>query len=392
MTREARALAAVDDQETLTLLRELIRCPSENPPGNEEATAACLAAYFERHGIAHRLVEIAPGRPNLIAELGAPDGPVLVLNGHTDTVPVGGGWTVDPFSAEVRDGQITGRGACDMLAGVAAMSATIVALKTSEVALAGRIEVHAVIDEEVGSLGSRRAAQDVEADWVIVTEASAGQVQTYGKGQLNLEVVFHGRAVHSSTPERGRNAIHDAAAFVSALERASQRRSGLSCPGVGPVTYAATIIDGGSSGSIIPDACAVTVDRRVLPTETLDQAKADVLTVLEQVRSARPGLEASTRVTLEFPPWPPGENTVLASTVQQAVAQLGGPAAELDGSPGAADTAWYAQRGIPAVIYGPGDGLTAHQPDEHVAIEELAFATRVLTLSCVKLLEASARS
>src|SRR5215831_2078968 len=174
---EARVLAAVDDPEALRLLRELIRRSSENPPGQEEATAQYLASFFARHGIAHRLEEIMPRRPNLVAEVGDTDGQTLVFNGHLDTVPIGDGWTVDPLGAEVRDGRVYGRGASDMLAGVAAMSAAAVALKNSGVQLRGRLVIHAVMDEEVDALGSQHAAREVDADWVIVTESTGDRVE-----------------------------------------------------------------------------------------------------------------------------------------------------------------------------------------------------------------------
>jgi len=130
-----RVLAAIDDAEVLQLLQELIRQPSENPPGNEAATVAVLAKYFRAQGIPFRLDELAPGRPNLLAEIGSGDGPLLVFNGHTDTVPFGEGWTRDPVGAELDAGNVYGRGACDMLGGVASMSAAVAAIHRSGVDL-----------------------------------------------------------------------------------------------------------------------------------------------------------------------------------------------------------------------------------------------------------------
>jgi acetylornithine deacetylase/succinyl-diaminopimelate desuccinylase family protein len=384
---EMRALAAIDDAATLELLRGLIRCPSENPPGCEEAKARHLAAFFRSHGIDCRLEELEPGRPNLVATLGEHGGgATLVLNGHLDTVPVGAGWTVDPFAAELRDGRVYGRGSCDMLAGVAAMSATIVALKRSGIALGGRVEVHAVIDEEVDAKGSQHQARMTEADWVIVAEPSDGRVEAFGKGQLNVEITFVGKAAHSSRPEVGRNAIHDAAAFIGLVEREHQRIAADVYPGVGPATFSCGVISGGNSGSIVAAECTLTLDRRVLPTESLDQAQAHVQRLLDEIAAERPGLDATLRVTLRFPPLPPVEHDALASTVQEAVRALDAGTGELGGQAGATDAAWYAARGIPTVIYGPGSGATAHQPDEFVVAEDLRLGTRVLTLSAVRLL------
>jgi acetylornithine deacetylase/succinyl-diaminopimelate desuccinylase family protein len=387
---EARALGAIDEDETLALLRDLIRSPSENPPGEEAATARCLAAFFERHGIDHYLDEVAAGRPNLVATLGESDGPTLVFNGHLDTVPAGADWTMDPFGAELRDGRIYGRGACDMLGGVAAMSAATVALKSAAIPLRGRVVVHAVIDEEVDAKGSQHAARNAQADWVIVTEPSGGNVEAFGKGQLNVEITFTGKAAHSSRPDVGRNAIHDAAAFVARVEREHQRVSDDVYPGVGPPTFTTGIISGGTSGSIVPSTCTVTLDRRVLPTETLDEAQAHVERLLAEVTAARPELEATIRPTLRFPPFPPSDDNALATTVQAAVRDVGAGTGELGGATGATDAAWYAARGIPTVIYGPGNGATAHEPDEYILAAEVGLGTRALTLSAVRLLAAAA--
>jgi acetylornithine deacetylase/succinyl-diaminopimelate desuccinylase family protein len=383
---EARVLAAIDEAATLALLRDLIRCPSENPPGEEEATARCLAAYFERNGIAHRVEEVRPGRPNVIAEAGAAGGPALVLNGHLDTVPAGAGWTVDPFGAELRDGRVYGRGACDMLAGVAAMSAAAVALARSGVPPAGRVLVHAVIDEEVDAIGSRHAARDVAADWVIVTEPSDGRVQAYGKGQLNVKIAFEGRAAHSSRPEDGHNAIHDAAAFVALVEREQERLAADPYPGVGPATFTTAMIEGGSTGSTVPARCTITLDRRLRPDETLDEAQAHVQRLLDQLLAERPAARATLRPTLLFPPLPRADRGDLAATVQQAVRDAGAGSGDLGGATGATDAAWYAARGIPTVIYGPGSGETAHEPDEFVRVDELHAGTRALALAATRLL------
>jgi acetylornithine deacetylase/succinyl-diaminopimelate desuccinylase family protein len=378
-------LAAIDESETVELLRELIRCPSENPPGQEEATVGALASFLERNDVPFRIDEVEPGRPNLIAEIGDGTGPTLVFNGHTDTVPFGDGWTRDPVGAELVDGHVYGRGACDMLAGVAAMTEAAVAIRRSGTPLAGRILIHAVIDEEVDAIGSQRAAADVEADWVIVTEASAGRIEAFGKGQINVEIVFRGKAAHSSTPEIGRNAINDAAAFIALVEVEANRLSESPYPGVGPVTFTPAIVTGGSHGSTVPAECTLTLDRRLLPTETLEEAEKHIQGLLDQLGVDRPGLDATLKPTLLFPPLPPADDAVLAEAIQKATVELGGQKPEISGATGATDASWYAQRGISAVIYGPGDGDTAHQPDEFTEIDQLHFTTRVLALAALQL-------
>lgn len=385
---EEKVLATIDEDEALELLRELIRIPSENPPGREVEKARFLQEFFGRHGLEAKLDEVAPGRPNVVVEFGAEAGPILVLCGHIDTVPAGEGWTFDPFGAEIADGRVYGRGACDMLAGVASMCAAALAVKRSGIALGGRIAIHAVVDEEVDALGSRQAAEGTEADWVIVTESSAGRVETYTKGQLNVEITFRGKAAHSSTPELGRNAIHDAAAFAMLAEAENVRVADDEYPGVGPATYAVTIIDGGTNGSIIPAGCKLTIDRRLLPTETIADAEADVRRLLDQLREERPGLDAEMRPTLVFPPLPPSADGEAAAAIRGARQSLYGVDTEFSGATGVTDASWYGARGMEAVVYGPGSCSTAHQPDEFIAIEEMHETTRVLALAATRLLAA----
>ena len=272
-----------------------------------------------------------------------------------------------------------------MLAGVAAMSAAAVALHRSGAPLAGRVLVHAVIDEEGDAIGTQRVASDVEADWVIVTEPSAGRIEAFGKGQINVEIVFRGTAAHSSTPEIGRNAINDAAAFVVLLEKEAARLADSPYPGVGPVTFTPAIVNGGSHGSTVPAECKLVLDRRLLPTESLDQAQRHIQDLLDQLAADRPGLDATLEPTLLFPPLPPADDDGLAVAIQETTVELGGAVPEVSGATGATDAAWYAAHGIPAVIYGPGDGDTAHQPDEFVDVEDLHFTTRVLALTALRL-------
>ena len=380
------ALEAIDDEETLQLLRELIAEPSENPPGNEGACARLLASFLEQRGVACRLAEVAPGRPNLYATVGGP-GPTLVLCGHLDTVPAGEGWTLDPFSAAVAGGRVYGRGACDMKAGLAAAAAALLAVKRSGIVLRGSLALHAVVDEEVSSAGARKAAAEHPGDWVIVTEPSGTQVLATGNGQLNFEVVFHGKAVHSSHPEDGRNAIHDAAAFIGLVEEETRRLAAVPLPGIGPATYSVGLVEGGRGGSTVADRCEITLDRRVLPSEDLDAAEDELRALLGQLGTERPGLSWELSRTVAFPPLRGTNNGRLEKVLNDALVDIGRAVAEeRRGMRFATDAAWYEAAGSPAVVFGPGDVAVAHQSDEHVAIDDLEVASRALALCGVRLL------
>jgi len=383
---ELGVLEAVNDDETLQLLGELIAEPSENPPGNEIGCARVLASFLEQRGITCRLAEVAPGRPNLYATVGAP-GPTLVLCGHLDTVPAGDGWTLDPFGALLAAGQVYGRGACDMKAGLAAMASALVAVKRSGVLLRGTVALHAVIDEEVGSAGARRAAVEHAGDWVIVTEPSGCQVLATGNGQLNFEIVFRGKAVHSSHPEDGRNAISDAAGLVRLVEEENRRLETMPFPGIGPATYSVGLIRGGLGGSTVADRCELTLDRRVLPSEDLDAAEDEVRALLRHLEKQRPGLSWEMSRSVAFPPLRGNHSQRLEKVLNEVLTDLGREGVEeRHGMRFATDAAWYEAAGCPAVVFGPGEVAVAHQPDERVAVADLEFATRALGVLAVRLL------
>jgi acetylornithine deacetylase/succinyl-diaminopimelate desuccinylase-like protein len=279
-----------------------------------------------------------------------------------------------------------------MLGGVAAMCAAAVALKRSGLPIKGRLVVHAVVDEEVDAIGSQLAADEVEADWVVVTEPTGGNVYAFGKGQVNVEVTFRGRAAHSSVPEAGHNAIHDAAAFVMLVEQEHGRLADVAEAHVGPPTFSTGVIRGGLTGSIVPAECTVVVDRRVLPLETLDEGVAHIQRLLDRLRESRPGVDATIRPTLLFPPFPPSNDDNFARVVQATIRELAAGSGEITGFAAATDAAWYARRGFATVIYGPGDGVTAHQPDEWIGVDDLHAGTRVLALVAARVFIARANS
>ena len=274
-----------------------------------------------------------------------------------------------------------------MKAGLAAMTSALLAIKRSGVLTHGSLALHAVIDEEVSSLGARKAAGERGADWVIVGEPSNGQVLAVGNGQLNFDIVFCGKAVHSSHPEDGRNAIHDAAAFICLVEDESARLAGAAFPGIGPATYSVGLVEGGRGGSTVADRCQLTLDRRVLPSESLEAVEAQVRQLLGRLEGERPGLRWELSRTVAFPPLKGADATDLEQALNRAVADLGEIVTnERRGMRFATDAAWYEAAGCPSVVFGPGDVTIAHQPDEHVAVSDLYATTRAIALCCGRLL------
>ena len=389
MTADAQVLAQVDDAATLALLRALVRTPSANPPGDEAAAARVLADFLQAAGLEPRLEEVSPGRPNLAAALGpAAPGPTLLLNGHLDTMPAGPGWSVDPYGGLVRDGFLWGLGAADQKAGVAAMAAAAVAVLRAGLPLRGRLLLTAVVDEEGAGRGAQVLVErGLRADWAIITEPTELEIVNASNGQINFELTVHGAAAHGSTPEAGHNAIYDAARLVAALEREAQRLRPRAHPVVGPTSLNVGTIQGGSVTSIVPAQCTVTVDRRVIPGETVAQAVAEMDALLEGLRRAHPSLRVERRTRMAIPPVDVSPDLPVSRALHDALATLTGRAPVFGGLRGTTDAATFDAAGIPTLIFGPGSlARAAHQADERVSLAELHLATRALALTIVRLL------
>ena len=184
--------------------------------------------------------------------------------------------------------------------------------------------------------------------------------------------------------------LFDAAAFVTLVEQAHQRPTAGGEGVVGPSTFSTGVIRGGLTGSIVPAECTVVVDRRVLPLETLDEGLAHVEQLLDRLRESRSDVDATIRPTLLFPPFPPSNDDSLARVVQAVIRELDAGSGEITGFAAATDAAWYARRGFATVICGPGDGATAHQPDEWIGVDDLHAGTRALALVAARLLTGTA--
>jgi succinyl-diaminopimelate desuccinylase len=205
---DARAvLAAIDPDETISFLRELVREPSVNPPGDvSEAAAVCepplVAAGFVVRTLAHE-----PGKPNIVAEWGAGNGPTLCFNAHLDVVPTGdeSAWSHPPFAAEIADGRVYGRGAGDDKASVTAQVMGAIALARSGVPLRGRLVVTEVADEETSGAGALHlvAEGDLRPEGVIVGEQTMNRVAIGEKGTAGVDIVVSGRTAHGALPWEG---------------------------------------------------------------------------------------------------------------------------------------------------------------------------------------------
>jgi len=385
---EQRLLARIDEDLLLRVCTALVRATGQNPPGEEAATVAVLDAAGRELGLTVSTTTVEPGRDNISLSVGTGTGPGLLLLGHTDVVPVGAGWTTDPYGAEIRDGRIYGRGASDMKGGLAAAVAALAVLR--DVELSGPVELAAVVDEEETGLGIQAFVRDNARRYAGCITAEPTDLQTIiaARGDSYLRVAVHGRAVHAGNAKDGANAIYGATAIITEIERLHDELAADPHPLLGPATWSVGQINGGTGGSIVPAECVVIADRRLLPGESPEAILADLRDRVAGLQLEARGLSVDLEMPMAMPPFETPAGAELVSITETARRDAGGPDVPLAGW-GAACDGGYVDRdlGIPVVILGPGSvAHQAHRADESVPIAELAIAARAYVLAAYRLL------
>jgi acetylornithine deacetylase/succinyl-diaminopimelate desuccinylase-like protein len=385
---EQAVLDRIDEDWLVELTTSLVRAAGQNPPGEEAATVAVLSAAATELGLDVVETAVEPGRNNVRITLEGDGGPGLLLLGHTDVVPVGDGWTTDPFGGAVHDGRIYGRGASDMKGGLAASLAALAALRG--VGLSGPVELAALVDEEETGKGIRAFVSSVPGPFLGCITAEPTDLQTIigARGASYLRAEIHGKACHAGNPDGGANAIYGAAAVIAEIERLHAELAKRPHPLLGPATWSVGQIHGGTGGSIVPAECVVVADRRLLPGESTDAVLDDLRARVAGLRLADRGLTVDLAMPMEMPAFQTPADSELARATDAALADAGGPGLPLGGWTAACDGGYVARDlGVPVVVLGPGSATSqAHRADESVAIEELLVASRASALTALRLL------
>ena len=368
------------------LLADLVAIPSANPMGRpptgvgqlEGRMTAYLEQFFRDLGVRTERRAVAPGRDNLLAWTDAPSARRTVLfDAHQDTVPVEG-MVIDPFGATIEGDRLHGRGACDVKGGMAAMLVAFARLVRERPKGAASVVMACTVDEEYTHTGSSALALGPKlADLAIVAEPTGLDLVNCHKGAVRWKIRTRGVACHSSTPQRGDNAIYRMAAVVGALaEHAGTLAGGPSHPILGAPSLSVGRIEGGLGANLVPDRCEIEVDRRVLPGESPSGAIAGVQASLRE----RLGPGASW----EFdPPWvnmpalDPAASAPLIEGLRAAIAKVLGRTPALGGVPYGTDAGPLAEAGMPCVVLGPGDIAQAHTEDEWIDLGQLRAAADV---------------
>lgn len=387
---ERHVLDAIDPAELRDLLCGLIQQPSPNPPGREEEVARYLADACRERELEARLDEVAPGRPNVQARVGPAAAGGLMLLAHTDTVPAGAGWTHPPFGAAEQDGRVIGRGAVDMKAGIAAAVVAMTALARSGVALSAPVVLEAVVDEEETGLGVRAmlARGGIDAAAAIVPEPTGLQTIIACRGNCYVDVEVHGRAAHAGSQHEGCNAIYGAADVVAGVRRLHEELAGETHPLLGAGGWSVGLINGGTGTAMVPDRCRVSVDRRLLPGQTGEDAKDEIDALLASLDLGARGLTATSELLMEIPSFQVPAHHPFVGAVRSASIEAGAPEQPVAGWTAACDGGYLMRdTGIPTVVLGPGSVVDqAHRPDESVELADVVTAARAYALCAVRLL------
>ena len=368
------------EQDAIELLKDLVATDSQNPalvPGaaGETQIAAYVAAWARSADLASETLEAVPGRPSvLVRSRSGGTGRSLMLCGHLDTV--GTGQMTNPLTPVIDGDRLYGRGAYDMKAGLAA--ALIACREAARLGLPGEGIVAAVADEEHSSIGVQEVLRHASADAAIVTEPTELTVATAHRGFVWTEINVVGVAAHGSRPHLGKDAILKTGPILMALSDLNKQLGGRQHPRLGSGFVHGSIIVGGREESTIPDRCTLTVERRTLPGETVEEVERDIAELLARCRAADPGLQASSRTTLARPPFETADDQHIVQVVAAAAAKTLGRPAQLAGVSYWADASLIAGTGIPTVLFGP-DGDGAHATVEWASLSGMVACARILT-------------
>ncbi len=371
------------------LLAELVRLPSVNPMGRTDLPSGILyesrvidrwEAELRTLGVPMHRQTVARGRDNLIATFephpdkpgGTSDVPTILLEAHTDTVPVDG-MTIDPFGGVVSNGKLFGRGACDVKGGGVAMFGAFRRLVREKPANAPRVVLAFTVDEEHTFLGVQTLVQSgLKADFAIVAEPTGLNIVRSHKGVVRWQIETNGRACHSSRPQDGSNAVYRMGGILTAIERyAAELQARTPDPALGPRTLSVGMIHGGVSPNTVPDRCVIDIDRRLLPGESAEEAILDLDRHLHGLGSV------SLPPKLACPPLLPKGGDEYVARLGAAIDRVRGRH-ELWNVPYGTDASTIQEAGIPAVVFGPGDIAQAHTKDEWIDVAELEAAAEVL--------------
>lgn len=387
-------------------LAELVKVPSDNPPGDCAAHAARAALLLEGLGLTVERHPVPEGQvkangmvsaTNLIVRRRFGDGPVIALNAHGDVVPPGEGWTRDPYGAEVVDGWMYGRGVAVSKSDFATYTWALLALEALGRPLHGTVELHLTYDEEAGgNIGPGFIMREgLSRPDLCIGAGFSYAVVTAHNGCLHLEVEVGGKSAHAAMPFTGIDALEAATGVLAALYawRRTLARRVSQVAGIGSPQLTVGLIRGGINTNVVPDRITFRLDRRMIPEERPAEVEAELVAVIEGAAKAYPEARVAVRRILLVEPLAllPGGERAVEILCRHASEVMGEPVRP-KGVPLYTDAPHYASRGVPTILYGAGphsiEEANAHRADERLPLSDLLKATEVVARTLAELLGA----
>ncbi len=393
--------------EEVAFLQQVLRVPTDTPPGNNtphaDTVAELVKAYgwsAEKHAVPEQEVRDygMESITNLIIRRPyEPGGPTVALNAHGDVVPPGEGWTYPPYGGVIDNGYIYGRAAAVSKCDFATYIFAVRALEALGVKLKGGVELHFTYDEEFGGLlgpGFLLREKLTKPDFVIAAGFSYNIVTAHN-ACLQLEITVHGKSGHGAMPETGHDALQAATKILNAIygQLPELKKIKSKVPGIDSPTMLVGRIDGGTNTNVVPGKVVMKMDRRMIPEEDPVAVEAQVRKLIEEAVQGEPGIRLEIKRLLlshALRPLPAGEK--LVANLQKNAREVLGEDIPAVGTPLYADARLYGEQGIPAVLYGAGPRSVpesnAKKADEKLLLEDLRKATKIVALTLLDFLAA----
>ena len=396
--------------EEVRFLQELIRVPTDTPPGNNaphaERTAELLTAFgfnAEQHAVPQAEVH-AQGMQsitNLIVRRRYGDGLTIALNAHGDVVPPGEGWTTDPYGGEIRDGSIYGRASAVSKSDFASFTFAVRALESLQAQLNGSVELHFTYDEEFGGeLGPGWLLKHgLTKPDLLIAAGFSHEVITAHNGCLQMEVTVYGKMAHAAIPHTGVDALQAAVGILNALyaQNTPYRQITSSVEGISHPYLNVGRIEGGTNTNVVPGKVTFKLDRRMIPEENPAEVEAAIRQVIADATTPFAGVSVEIkRLLMARALRPLPGNQPVVDAIQTHGRIVFGEDIPAMGTPLYTDVRLYAEAGIPGVIYGAGPRSVfeshAKRADERLALTDLRGATKVIARTLLDLVSVPKQS
>ncbi|TLQ51616.1 M20 family metallopeptidase [Lacticaseibacillus casei] len=369
-----------EEQQVVDLLQAMVQVPSVGAKEGQvaELIEAYLAPELQAGLIKRERITYAPGRDNLVLTVGDPNAKRwLGVDGHMDVVDAGdeSKWQFPPFSGQVKDGKLYGRGATDMKSGLAAL---VVALKqVAHAQLDHGIQLMATVGEEIDNYGARQLAAAGYGDrlnGLLVAEPGNSNVDAAERGIIDYTLTAHGKAAHSSRPDLGANAIHGLFAFANAALTATAPLQAKDDPILGHATHNIDIIHGGNQINSLPESAYL---RGNIRTTMIADNDAFIQALKQAAKTPVPkGVHLSLSIDSVLGAAAASPDNVLIEAVQQARQRIGLDRGAVAYRTGITDAALFYHDGLDLAIYGPGND-TSHETNEYVTLQDVFDSVKV---------------